>query len=360
MKLVVQTQLLPDDGQDQSLKAIVERFNEARNWVAVACFARRETNQFEVRKFAYREVRDRFGLSSQMAQLAIKNVCDAYKRDKTICPVFDPHAAIVYDQRVMSFKGIDRVSLLTLEGRVVVPFILGSYFDKRFKLPRGQADLILRDDGKWFLLVTVDVPDGTEIPATDFIGIDLGIINIATDSDGGQMSARRLTRRDASTATGAKRSRRPPPSVGSRADALGRSAARLSRTRPGRPATNATSIIAHRKSTSIPPSAPGVGSLSRTSRGSANGLRLGAGTHGIGCTAGPSSSSGRSCRTRHNSRASRSSSSIRPTRRKIVPSADIETPGIARLKRRFGVCPAATPITPIETRPGTSGPGPSS
>ena len=24
-----------------------------------------------------------------MAQLAIKNACDAYKRDKTICPVFD-------------------------------------------------------------------------------------------------------------------------------------------------------------------------------------------------------------------------------------------------------------------------------
>ena len=38
----------------------------------------------------------------------------------------------------MSFKGIDRVSLLTLEGRVVVPFILGSYFDERFKLPRGK------------------------------------------------------------------------------------------------------------------------------------------------------------------------------------------------------------------------------
>ena len=90
MKLVVQTQLLPDDGQDQSLKAIVERFNEARNWVAVARFARRETNQFEVRKFAYREVRERFGLSSQMAQLAIKDVCDASKRDKTICRLRPP------------------------------------------------------------------------------------------------------------------------------------------------------------------------------------------------------------------------------------------------------------------------------
>src|SRR5205814_3956387 len=35
-----------------------------------------------------------------------------------------------------------------------------------------------------FLLVTVDVPEGSPIPATDFIGIDLGMANIATDSDG--------------------------------------------------------------------------------------------------------------------------------------------------------------------------------
>jgi transposase len=32
--------------------------------------------------------------------------------------------------------------------------------------------------------VTVDVPAGTPMPATDFLGVDLGIANIATDSDG--------------------------------------------------------------------------------------------------------------------------------------------------------------------------------
>ena len=49
---------------------------------------------------------------------------------------------------------------------------------------KGQADLVLRKDGKWFLIVTVDVPDGTPIAATDFIGVDMGIANIAADSDG--------------------------------------------------------------------------------------------------------------------------------------------------------------------------------
>jgi putative transposase len=192
MKLTVQLQLLPEPEQVASLRATVERFNEAANWVAAECFARKESNQFNVRKFAYRHLRDHFGLSSQTAQLCIKNVCDAYKRDKTKRVRVRKHAALVYDQRTMSFKGIDRVSLLTLSGRVLVPFVLGAYQRERFTLHKGQADLVFRKDGKWFLLVTVDVPDGTPTPATDFVGVDLGIVNIATDSDGNTHSGEQV------------------------------------------------------------------------------------------------------------------------------------------------------------------------
>jgi transposase len=67
---------------------------------------------------------------------------------------------------------------------VAVPFIMGKYQADRFGWSKGQCDLVLRDDGKWFLLVTVDIPDGTPIDTEEFIGVDLGVINIATDSDG--------------------------------------------------------------------------------------------------------------------------------------------------------------------------------
>jgi putative transposase len=184
MKLVAQIQLLPDTETARKLRGIVERFNGAANWIAAECFARREANVFEARKFAYHEVRENFGLSSQMAQLAIKAVCDVYKRDKSKRVSFRNHAAVPYDQRTMSFKGIDRVSLLTLDGRVIVPFLLGAYQAERMPMAKGQCHLVLRQDGKWFLLVTVEIPDGLPILATDFIGVDLGIVNIATDSDG--------------------------------------------------------------------------------------------------------------------------------------------------------------------------------
>ena len=160
MKLFVQTQLLPHSDQDRKLWAIAGQFHAAANFAVGVAIERRTASVYDVRKLAYAEIRERFGLSSRMAQLAIKAACDAYRRDKSIRPVIRPDAAIVSDQRVMSFKGINRVNPLTLEGRVVVPFVLGKSGDERFKLPKGQSDLILREDGKWILLVTVDVPEG--------------------------------------------------------------------------------------------------------------------------------------------------------------------------------------------------------
>jgi IS605 OrfB family transposase len=64
-----------------------------------------------------------------------------------------------------------------------VPYLVGAYDAERLGLPKGQSDLVYRD-GKWFLFVTVDVPDGAPIDPDDFLGVDLGIANIATDSDG--------------------------------------------------------------------------------------------------------------------------------------------------------------------------------
>lgn len=190
MKLTAQIQILPDPDQAARLLSTVERFNEAAGWIAGELFARRLTNKIEAQRILYATVREKFGLSSQMSILCLHRACEAYKRDKAIRPVFGKHAAITHDVRTMSFKGIDRVSLLTLGGRVVVPFILGAYQAERLNYPKGQADLVRRKNGKWFLIVTVDVPEGTMTPATDFIGVDLGIAKIATDSDGAAHSGK--------------------------------------------------------------------------------------------------------------------------------------------------------------------------
>jgi IS605 OrfB family transposase len=48
---------------------------------------------------------------------------------------------------------------------------------------RGQADLILRD-GTFYLAATIEAPEAEPFAPKDFLGVDLGIRNIAVDSDG--------------------------------------------------------------------------------------------------------------------------------------------------------------------------------
>ncbi|MFD0034855.1 RNA-guided endonuclease TnpB family protein, partial [Streptomyces sp. NPDC127172] len=58
----------------------------------------------------------------------------------------------------------------------------------------GESDLLFRD-GMWFLMATCEVPEaGLNTSVTQFLGIDLGIVNIATTSDGQIMAGRRLNR----------------------------------------------------------------------------------------------------------------------------------------------------------------------
>ncbi len=184
MKLTLQTQLLPDKEQSVAMKQTVERFNAACSWLAEQAFAARLSNKVKLQQLHYYTLRDKFGLSAQMAAICIRHVGATYSRDKDKLPKFRKHAAMPYDSRILSFKGVDHVSLLTLSRRVVVPFIMGKYQRERFTSAVGQSDLVLRKDGRWFLLVTVDLPDKTPVPTTDFIGVDFGITNIATTSDG--------------------------------------------------------------------------------------------------------------------------------------------------------------------------------
>lgn len=193
MKLTVQLQLFPDADAARKLRNTVERFNAAADWLAGLAFERKVANKFLLQKLYYAELRERFKLPADSAIRCIAQVVEAYKRDKNKRPRFRKHAAVPFSMgKNIGFKGPDRVSISTLEGRVVVPFVMGKYQQERFGWSKGQSDLVLRKDGKWFLLVTVDLPDGTPTPSTDFIGVDLGVCNIAADSDGNRHSGDKI------------------------------------------------------------------------------------------------------------------------------------------------------------------------
>ncbi|MFC5786764.1 MULTISPECIES: hypothetical protein [Streptomyces] len=48
---------------------------------------------------------------------------------------------------------------------------------------RGESDLV-QVKGKWYLIATCDLPDPQVYEQADWIGVDRGIVNLATTSDG--------------------------------------------------------------------------------------------------------------------------------------------------------------------------------
>jgi IS605 OrfB family transposase len=183
MKQTLLVKLLPTSEQIKSLFETMETFNNACNEIADVAFEQRTANKVKLQKFVYYNIRRKYGLSAQLTVRAISKVAEAYKRDKKIKPTFRKDGAIVYDQRILSWKGIDRVSITTLKGREIIPVKFGIYQAERLDRIRGQADLIVRDD-IFYLGVVVDVPEPPVYNTEEWLGVDLGIRNIAVDSDG--------------------------------------------------------------------------------------------------------------------------------------------------------------------------------
>jgi putative transposase len=72
--------------------------------------------------------------------------------------LFNPHGAIVYDERIMRLHGLDEVSLSTLEGRVTVLLRVGGYAKLDQRRIRGQADLLIIKD-EFYLCLVVEQPE---------------------------------------------------------------------------------------------------------------------------------------------------------------------------------------------------------
>jgi putative transposase len=183
MKISLQVKLLPSSEQYTTLLETMYVFNAACTWIAERAYRQRCASKFALQKQYYHEIRQRFGLSAQLAIRTIAKVVDAYKRDRNIPLAFRPDGAVVYDERIMSFKGLAAVSMTLLHGREVVPIQMGDYQRVQWHRAKGQADLVIKD-GTFYLLVTIDTPAEPPIVPERFLGVDLGITNIATDSDG--------------------------------------------------------------------------------------------------------------------------------------------------------------------------------
>ena len=183
MKLTFKVKLLADAPQQRSLFATMKAFNRACDHASKIAFKQRMFTQVGLHRACYREMRKRFNLSAQLAVRAIGKVVESYKAERKRLHRFKAHSAVVYDSRILSFKGLTTVSILTGEGRCKIPITFGKHAKLGQYKILGQTDLIQRG-GKFYLCVVVDVPENPVINPAGYLGVDMGIVNLATTSDG--------------------------------------------------------------------------------------------------------------------------------------------------------------------------------
>lgn len=169
MKQTVVVRLEPDGEQFKRLLTTMEAFNKACQQVADVAYEQRTSNKIALQPIVYMNLRNEYGLSSQMAVRAISKACEAYRHDKRVHIRFDLHDGMIFDQRLLSFKGITDVSLLCLEGRELIPFRFVAYTTARVDRAVGQADLLL-EENTFFLHIYIDMASAPEASETLKIG----------------------------------------------------------------------------------------------------------------------------------------------------------------------------------------------
>jgi IS605 OrfB family transposase len=78
---------------------------------------------------------------------------------------------------------LDKISILSLDGRLIIPIVYGSYAKLEEKVIKNSAKLIYKK-GSFYLQAAVETPKETLKEVSNFLGVDLGIVNLATTSDG--------------------------------------------------------------------------------------------------------------------------------------------------------------------------------
>lgn len=188
VKLTAKIKLQPNTEQHQALKDTIKVANEACDYISQIAWDNKTFGKFKIQKLVYHDVKAKFGLTAQVVIRCIAKVTDAYKLDKKTKRTFSELGAIPFDDRILRYWLDDqRISIWTVEGRQKMNFVAGDRQIELLQNRQGESDLALID-GQFYLFSTCDAEEGTPADVTDVLGVDLGIVQIASDSDGNQFS----------------------------------------------------------------------------------------------------------------------------------------------------------------------------
>jgi putative transposase len=195
--LTVSCKLKVSQSQAAKLDATLDAFVQALNWVNQNT-PEKVTNAVKLQSLCYREIRARFGLSSNLAQQVCRRLAGARKvaRQKNRPVKAFKGGFATYDARIFSFREKDwTVSLTTVEGRERFELAIGRYQREQLAGSNPKsATLVKRRDGSYYIQICVEKKPPKQQDTDKVIGVDLGRIDIAHTSEGKNWNGQQLNR----------------------------------------------------------------------------------------------------------------------------------------------------------------------
>lgn len=178
--------------QKAQLERLLKAFADACNFIAAQGREHKISKQFALHKLCYKQVREQFGLSANLAVRAIARVAPRLAKAKTRESEFAP-TSVDYDARIFTFKESDwSASLTLLDGREKFFLQIGDYQKNLLRGKQPSSAVLCKKRGAFFLDIQVKIETNAPITPTGTLGVDLGVKNIATLSDGTVLSSAAL------------------------------------------------------------------------------------------------------------------------------------------------------------------------
>lgn len=174
------------DGAAQSLQRTQAAYVVALNHTSQVACAKQIFNSVALHHVTYQDVRALTGLPANLVCSARNVVAEAYKRDRTRKHRWKATAAMRYDARTLTVRVEQQMATLTtLDGRIKAGLILSDYHRQHLtgSWTIEPTATVSRQGRVWYLhlICTTDVPAAA---GTEALGVDSGIVRVATTSTG--------------------------------------------------------------------------------------------------------------------------------------------------------------------------------
>lgn len=193
MELVksVKCKLQVDHESQEALHETIQRFADASNHVLQVSKEHGTSNKVRLQHLCYHEIRARFSLSANLAIRAIARVAAKMKLSRK--PTRFWPSSVDYDQRIFRMRsvvvdGLEQfeVTLTTTRGAKRFPLRIGKYQRSLLQGQSPTSAVLTYDKHRraFYVCIVLSTPMSTPRSEGKVVGVDLGINNLATTSNG--------------------------------------------------------------------------------------------------------------------------------------------------------------------------------